>query len=44
MVYKKNLIVFGTRPEALKMIPLIKKFKGKKGFEAKVCEKISFPL
>ena len=37
MAYKKNLIVFGTRPEALKMIPLIKKLKGEKGFEAKVC-------
>ena len=35
---KKNLIVFGTRPEAIKMAPLIKEFlKHKDFFETKVC-------
>lgn len=35
---KKNLIVFGTRPEAIKMIPLLKKFKENPDkFETKVC-------
>lgn len=34
---KKNLIVFGTRPEAIKMAPLVKAFQNKKNFETKVC-------
>ncbi len=34
---KKNLIVFGTRPEAIKMAPLVKALYQKKGFETKVC-------
>jgi UDP-N-acetylglucosamine 2-epimerase (non-hydrolysing) len=35
---KKNLIVFGTRPEAIKMAPLIKEFqKHPEIFENKVC-------
>ena len=35
---KKNLIVFGTRPEAIKMAPLVKVFKTLEGdFETKVC-------
>ncbi len=35
---KKNLIVFGTRPEAIKMAPLVKEFqKHKDIFETKVC-------
>jgi UDP-N-acetylglucosamine 2-epimerase (non-hydrolysing) len=35
---KKNLIVFGTRPEAIKMAPLIKEFqKHEKIFETRVC-------
>lgn len=35
---KKNLIVFGTRPEAIKMIPLLNKFKEfPELFETKVC-------
>ena len=35
---KKNLIVFGTRPEAIKMIPLLNKFKEFPDlFETKVC-------
>lgn len=38
MAYNKRLlIVFGTRPEALKMIPLIKKLKKESVFETKVC-------
>lgn len=35
---KKILIVFGTRPEAIKMAPLVKEFqKNKESFETKVC-------
>lgn len=35
---KKVLIVFGTRPEAIKMAPLVKEFgKNKDKFEMKVC-------
>ncbi len=34
---KKNLIVFGTRPEAIKMAPLVKAFKRRNDFETKVC-------
>jgi UDP-N-acetylglucosamine 2-epimerase (non-hydrolysing) len=34
---KKNLIVFGTRPEAIKMAPLVKKFQENSDFETKVC-------
>jgi UDP-N-acetylglucosamine 2-epimerase (non-hydrolysing) len=35
---KKNLIVFGTRPEAIKMAPLVKEFlKYPEVFETKVC-------
>ena len=35
---KKNLIVFGTRPEAIKMAPLFKEFlKYKDDFETKIC-------
>tara|TARA_R110001632_G_scaffold63318_2_gene151351 strand:+ start:2902 stop:4026 length:1125 start_codon:yes stop_codon:yes gene_type:complete len=35
---KKNLIVFGTRPEAIKMAPLVKEFqKNTTDFETKVC-------
>ena len=34
---KKNLIVFGTRPEAIKMAPLVQKFLKNKNFETKVC-------
>lgn len=35
---KKNLIIFGTRPEAIKMAPLVKEFeKHKKDFETRVC-------
>ena len=35
---KKNLIVFGTRPEAIKMAPLVKEFqKFPEKFDTKVC-------
>lgn len=35
---KKNLIIFGTRPEAIKMAPLVKEFlKNADYFETKVC-------
>jgi len=35
---KKNLIIFGTRPEAIKMAPLVKEFqKNTQYFETKVC-------
>lgn len=34
---KKNLIIFGTRPEAIKMAPLVKAFLQNEFFETKVC-------
>lgn len=35
---KKNLIIFGTRPEAIKMAPLVKEFaKFKDTYETRVC-------
>lgn len=34
---KKNLIVFGTRPEAIKMAPLVQKFAEYTNFENRVC-------
>lgn len=34
---KKNLIVFGTRPEAIKMAPLVKAFQNDTSFITKVC-------
>jgi UDP-N-acetylglucosamine 2-epimerase (non-hydrolysing) len=39
MIFKKNiLLVFGTRPEAIKMAPLVKEFqKDNANFETKVC-------
>lgn len=33
----KNLIIFGTRPEAIKMAPLVKKFKENSAFDTKIC-------
>lgn len=33
----KNLIIFGTRPEAIKMAPLVKEFQRHTEFETKVC-------
>ncbi len=38
MKKKRNLIIFGTRPEAIKMAPLVKEFqKYPEKFETKVC-------
>ncbi|HUI30058.1 MAG TPA: UDP-N-acetylglucosamine 2-epimerase (non-hydrolyzing) [Candidatus Acidoferrales bacterium] len=34
---KKILFIFGTRPEAIKMAPLIKEVEKHKDFEAKIC-------
>ncbi len=34
---KKNLIVFGTRPEAIKMAPLVKAFEKEIAFDTRVC-------
>ena len=34
---KKILLVFGTRPEAIKMAPLVKTLQAHKAFEVKVC-------
>ncbi|APX98906.1 non-hydrolyzing UDP-N-acetylglucosamine 2-epimerase [Lacinutrix venerupis] len=35
---KKNLIIFGTRPEAIKMAPLVKEFlKNSEEFDTRVC-------
>lgn len=34
---KRNLIIFGTRPEAIKMAPLVKEFQKNNDFETKVC-------
>lgn len=34
---KKIMVVFGTRPEAIKMCPLVKELKKKKEIETKVC-------
>ena len=35
--HKKVLLVFGTRPEAIKMCPLVKELKSRKGFDVRVC-------
>ncbi|NMH25350.1 non-hydrolyzing UDP-N-acetylglucosamine 2-epimerase [Flavobacterium solisilvae] len=37
MIKTKHLIIFGTRPEAIKMAPLVKEFKKYKEFQTKVC-------
>lgn len=37
MVKQKVLLVFGTRPEAIKMAPLVKVLQADEAFEAKVC-------
>ena len=34
---KKVMLVFGTRPEAIKMCPLVKELKTRKGIETIVC-------
>ena len=37
MMTKKVLFIFGTRPEAIKMAPLIKEIQKSKFFETKIC-------
>ena len=37
MIKKKNLIIFGTRPEAIKMAPLVTQFLEDEIFETRVC-------
>ena len=37
MKKNKNLIIFGTRPEAIKMAPLIKEFQRNTNFDTRVC-------
>jgi len=37
MIKKRILIVFGTRPEAIKMAPVVKAFQSDERFETKVC-------
>ena len=34
---KKIMLVFGTRPDAVKMCPLVLELKRREGFEVKVC-------
>src|SRR5262245_52846305 len=34
---KRLLFIFGTRPEAIKLAPVIRAFKGRAEFETKVC-------
>ena len=34
---KKIMLVFGTRPEAIKMCPLVKELKSREGVDTKVC-------
>ena len=37
MLQTKHLIIFGTRPEAIKMAPLVKEFKKHTSFDTRVC-------
>ena len=37
MQYKKVLVVFGTRPEAIKMAPLVNALKAEQSIDCKVC-------
>ena len=37
MIQKKVLLIFGTRPEAIKMAPLVKTFENEPTMESKVC-------
>ena len=34
---KKIMLIFGTRPEAIKMCPLVKELKSRDAFEVVVC-------
>jgi len=35
--HKKILVCFGTRPEAIKLAPIVKEFRERAGFDVKVC-------
>ena len=37
MEKKKIMLIFGTRPEAIKMCPLVNELKTRKKFNVKVC-------
>ena len=37
MPLRKIMLVFGTRPEAIKMCPLVKELKTRKTFQTVVC-------
>ncbi|HLS11278.1 MAG TPA: UDP-N-acetylglucosamine 2-epimerase (non-hydrolyzing) [Flavobacteriaceae bacterium] len=37
MQIKKHLFVFGTRPEAIKMAPVVHAFQKEKGFDTRIC-------
>ncbi|WP_375724544.1 UDP-N-acetylglucosamine 2-epimerase (non-hydrolyzing) [Arcobacter sp. KX21116] len=37
MKFKKILFIFGTRPEAIKMIPIYKQLKDNNSFDVKIC-------
>ena len=42
---KKILIIFGTRPEAIKMAPVIKELKKhKKNFKVKICVTVNIVI
>jgi UDP-N-acetylglucosamine 2-epimerase (non-hydrolysing) len=34
---KKIMICFGTRPEAIKLAPIVKEFQGRPGFDVRIC-------
>ena len=36
-IYKKILVVFGTRPEAIKLVPVVKALRQAGMFEVRVC-------
>lgn len=38
---KKIMLVFGTRPEAIKMCPLVKELKARKGLETVDASRVS---
>lgn len=37
MIQQKILIIFGTRPEAIKMAPIVKAFENNNLIDARVC-------
>ena len=37
MALKKIITIFGTRPEAIKMAPLVKELEKREGIESKIC-------